>query len=109
MEEVCLKILGLENQPLSPGDSAKNFIVFPMVLHGDPITSCQCGFFLTTVKMLTLCILAENIYLYDDQKILSENQITFHSDFSDEELGADVAMLQLVEPVHGLPVSRPSS
>ncbi|XP_005391646.1 PREDICTED: serine protease 29-like [Chinchilla lanigera] len=46
----------------------------------------------------TYRILAGDIYLYGDQKLLSVSQIIVHPDFVYAHLGADVALLQLAEP-----------
>ncbi|XP_005415128.1 PREDICTED: serine protease 29-like [Chinchilla lanigera] len=43
-------------------------------------------------------ILAGDVYLYGDQKLLSVSQIIVHPDFVYAHLGADVALLQLAEP-----------
>uniref|UniRef100_A0A286X8H9 Peptidase S1 domain-containing protein n=2 Tax=Cavia porcellus TaxID=10141 RepID=A0A286X8H9_CAVPO len=48
----------------------------------------------------TYRILAGEIYLYGDQKLLSVNKIIIHPDFVNAYLGADVALLQLVKPVN---------
>nr|XP_003478141.2 serine protease 29-like [Cavia porcellus] len=46
----------------------------------------------------TYRILAGEIYLYGDQKLLTVSQIIVHPDFVYAHLGADVALLQLAEP-----------
>ncbi|KAM6166355.1 serine protease 29-like [Erethizon dorsatum] len=48
----------------------------------------------------TYRILAGHIYLYEDQELLSVRQIVIHPDFVYASLGADVALLQLTEPVN---------
>ncbi|XP_023416445.1 serine protease 29-like isoform X1 [Cavia porcellus] len=47
----------------------------------------------------TYGILTGDEYLYGDQNLLSVNQIIVHPDFIGAELGADVALLQLAEPM----------
>ncbi|XP_023567519.1 serine protease 29-like [Octodon degus] len=46
----------------------------------------------------TYRILAGDVYLYGHQKLLSVSQIIVHPDFVYANLGADVALLRLVEP-----------
>ncbi|XP_023416444.2 serine protease 29-like [Cavia porcellus] len=58
-------------------------------------------------------ILAGDIYLYGDQKLLSVKQIIVHPDYVSFHLGVDVALLKLAEPVdctdNVKPIKLPSS
>ncbi|XP_063083151.1 serine protease 29-like [Cavia porcellus] len=47
----------------------------------------------------TYCIMTRDVYLYGGHKLLSVKQIIVHLDFVDVTLGADVALIQLAEPV----------